>query len=358
MELQIYFRMVQRGWWIVALTALAAFNASLVFSYVTPPQYRTSARLLISPNAALGNSGNEIINTLDTLSRAGVVETYAEILKSDRIFAETTTALGLSPLAVELYTRDTVVLPSSSVIQITVSGPEAEVAAALANGMSRRTIDFSRQLNQVFDVNVLDTAMVPTEPFSPLPARDAALALALGLVVGVALAILREQLRAPLDALRRRTRLDGASSAFNRRYFQHELGETLARAPQTGLSLGLIQLAGLNDLIDTLPLIISQRLLQDVTRTLRKELRGSDSVGRWGPTEFAVLLPATPESAAQRTVERIRQALAVPVALDQSTGEVVDLRPQVGVAVSLPTDDVQTLIERAEGTLKHGQPAA
>lgn len=358
MELQIYLRMIQRGWWIVALTALAALNGSLVFSYITPPAYRTSARLLISPNLTQGNSGNEIINTLDTLSRSGVVETYAEILKSDRVYNDTAGKLGLSAETAAEYTRETVVLPNSSVIQITISGPDPKLVATLANAVSQQTITFSRQINQVFVVNVLDTAVAPTEPYSPQPVRDATLALALGLVVGVVLAILREQIRAPLDALRRRSRMDGASAAYNRRYFQNELGETLTRAPQAGLSLGLIRLEGLTDLIDTLPLIVSQRLLQDVTRTLRKELRGSDSVGRWGATEFAVLLPATPESAAQRTVERIRQALAVPVPLDQATGEMLDLRPVVGVAASQPADNVQVLVERAENALKRGRPAA
>jgi diguanylate cyclase (GGDEF)-like protein len=174
------------------------------------------------------------------------------------------------------------------------------------------------------------------------------MAILLGLASGAALVILGEQIRTPVEALRRRFIFDSASSALNRRYFQRTLEETIARNDTGNVSLGLIQLEGLKDLIDTLPPVITQQVLHEVTRKLKNELRGNDIVGRWGDVEFAALLPATPIAAAERTLNRIRKALMNPIYI---TNDSVQLDPYVAVAVSQPQEAVTDLITRAEDAL-------
>jgi capsular polysaccharide biosynthesis protein len=53
-----------------------------------------------------------------------------------------------------------------------------------------QAINFTRRLNQVYDVNFLDMAVRARLPFTPQPLRDAGLALVLGVVVGAMLVIL------------------------------------------------------------------------------------------------------------------------------------------------------------------------
>jgi len=352
MAIRLYFQMLQRGWWLIVSAALAAVSISLALSYVTVPQYRAAARLIISPNSTLVGS-TEIVRSLDTLDRQSTVSTYAEVLGSTRMFEETLTALKLKSSDLDGYTRSAVVLPSSSVLELSITGPNPEVAAQLANAISRQTIAYTRAMNQVYRVDFLDPATISSTPVSPQPLRDASLALVLGIVIGAVLAILREQIQTPIEALRMRGQMDQASSAFNRRFFQRDLEETLARS-KGNIGLGLIHLEGLNGLVDSLPPRVSQKLLQNITIKLRKELRGNDRIGRWSELQFAVLLPSTPLQAAERTAERIRLSLLEPINLEQINAPVY-LEPFVAVIVSEEQEAPLSMIERSERALEQAR---
>jgi diguanylate cyclase (GGDEF)-like protein len=351
MEIRLYLQMLLRGWWIILLAALVALTASLGASYLAVPQYQATARFIINPGATLTASA-DVVRSLDTLDRPSVAATYVEVMNSQRILTDSLVGLNLDPADPSLaaYNVQAIVLPSSSVLQLTVIGPNPNVAAALANAIGNQSINYAKRVNSVYNMEFLDTAVPETTPISPLPVRDASLALVLGILGGAMLAILSEQVRMPIESLRRRTLIDQASSAFTRRYFQSRLEEEQARSQTGDIGLGLIQLEGLTGLIDTLPTILAQQLFQEVTRRLRNELRGNDIVGRWGEVEFAVMLPATPVVAAERTLNRIRLALSEPIIVSQ-TKESVQLNPYTAVVVSGPQEPVKSLIGRAEDSL-------
>ena len=359
MELRYYLRMLQRGWWIIAITALAALNVALVAAYVATPIYQASARFVVSPNPELIKAA-DVLNSLATLDKRSIVSTYAEFLQSARIFQETVAGLGLNPDDLSDYSVLAVVLPDANILELSVEGPDPQLTALLANNVGQRGIDYIKTYYQVYDITMLDPATPPTEPISPQPVRDAGLSLVLGAVLGIALAILSEQIRIPLDAYRQRRILDSASGAYNQRHFQHVLEDEVAQRPEGILSLALLQLNGLKDLIDTLPQPLMQRVLRQATATLRKELRGNDIVGRWDDICFAILLPSTPGAAAIRTLERIRLALSNPITLESgvfNANETLNLEPQIGVAAyqrSAAGSDrsVQSLIERTSGALE------
>ncbi len=354
MELRYYLRMLQRGWWIIAITALVALNVALISAYLATPIYQASARFVVSPNPELIKAA-DVLNSLDTLDKRSVVSTYAEFMQSSRIFQETIVALGLNPDDLNSYEISAVVLPDANILELSVEGPDPQLTALLANNVGQRGIDYIKAYYQIYDISLLDPAAAPSEPTSPQPVRDAGLSLVLGAVVGVGLAILSEQIRIPLDAYRQRRILDSTSGAYNRRHFQHVLEDEVAQRPEGVLSLAMIQLNGLKDLIDTLPQPLVQRLLRQVTTTLRKELRGNDIVGRWDDICFAIMLPATPGTAAARTLERIHQSLSAPTILESgvfNANEALSLEPYVGVATHKSHASAQTLVERTAKALE------
>ena len=351
MEIRLYLQMLLRSWWIIALGALVAVAASLGVSYLAVPQYQATARFIINPSAAITTSA-DVVRSLDTLDRPSVAATYVEVMNSQRIFVDSVTALNIDPAdrSLAAYNVQAIVLPSSSVLQLTVSGPNPNVAAEMANMIGNQSINYAKRVNSVYNMEFLDSATPDTVPVSPLPLRDASLALVLGIFGGAILAILSEQIRMPIEALRRRTIIDQESSAFTRRYFQGRLEEEQARSQSGDIGLGLIQLEGLTGLVDRLPSILAQQLFQEVTRRLRNELRGNDIVGRWGDVEFAVMLPSTPAAAAERTLNRIRQALTEPIVISQ-TKETVQLLPYTAVTVSKAQEPVASVVARAEEAL-------
>ena len=169
MEIRLYFQMLKRGWWIILLVTLTAIAGSLVVSYVAVPQYQSTATFIISPNASLVN-GRDVVDSLDKLNNSSVLSTYAEVMNSNRIYADTLSTLQLDAADLQAYTYATVVLPDTSVLELTVSGPNAQVTADLANAIGYQAINYTRRLNQVYDLNFLDIAhglcsLIPPYPY-------------------------------------------------------------------------------------------------------------------------------------------------------------------------------------------------
>jgi diguanylate cyclase (GGDEF)-like protein len=351
MEIKLYLRMLQRGWWIVALTILVAINVALISDYFTQPTYQASARFSVSPSSIMSTTGQEVLSSMEALDKRSIIQTYAEFLNSQRIYDETLRSMSLTPENMVKYVRTTVVLPEANVLELTFVGPDPKMVAILANNTGQSAITNIKQLYKIYDINVLDPALVPVIPISPQPLRDAGVAALLGVVFGAILAITSEQLRGTLDTYRQRASLDPISMVLNRRYLQHRMDELAIRNPEGVTALGLAQLSGLNDLIDTLPQGVVQMLMRKVAATLQKELRGNDLIGRWNETTFALVLPETSETAATRTMERIRTALLKPVNLE-NYGETFHLDPLVSVASYKEGDATSDVTRRAEDALE------
>ena len=345
MQLQQYLRMMQKSWWIIAMTTLSALIFALITTYNTVPQYRSSARFIISPNPDIV-SARDIVSSLATLDKRSIAVTYSEVLNSNRVLQETASALGIGVKELQPYQISSVVLPEANILELTTVGPDPVLAAALANEVGKQGIIYISQLYPAYELSVLDLATPPAAPFSPQPSRDASLAIALGLVAGVVLAIIRGYLRLPVQLIRDRVQLDNASGAYTQRYLQRAVDEQIQHGIEP-TSCMLIHLDELKDYLDVLPEASANRLLRKVTSILRNQLRGQDVVGRWTKSSFAVMLPATPEIAAQRTAERIRTALGIPVSIDLHPEPFV-LTPRLAVVTRQLNETPEALMKRLE----------
>ena len=161
MEVKLYFRMLQRNWWLILLTAMVALTVSLTISYLATPQFSAVARFIIVPSSSL-TSGADVVRSLDTLDRRSVVATYAEVMNSSRILENASNFLKLDAATIlREYSIQSVDLPDSSVLELTVSGPNPQLAAQLANAIGFQSITFTRSLNLIYELNFLDTAVPP-----------------------------------------------------------------------------------------------------------------------------------------------------------------------------------------------------
>lgn len=352
MEIRLYIQMLRRGWWIVILTTLVAVNVALIASYLTTPIFQASATFVVSPGPGL--LGSDIVNSLGTLDKRSIISTYAEFINSRRIYVDALQVLQLQETSMTDYTIETVVLPDANILVLTVSGPDPQLAALLANTMGQRAINYISLIYRAYDISFLDSALPPTEPYSPKPVRDSVLASALGLIGGIALAVLSEQIRTPLEAYRHRLRVDSITGVHNSRYFRTVLEKTLTEKPEEILSIGIIELYGLQDIIDTLPQPAVHRILRMVTDVLQRELRGNDIIGRWTDTSFIVMLPATVGSAARRIFERIFSALSQPVSMEQYD-ITLNLIPKVGGAVYSNEITFQEFLDQATNALEQSR---
>lgn len=343
MNIKMYFQMLQKGWWIILLAILTTVNMTLIIDYFAPPVFEAKTRMVVVPNPD-SFTGRDFIASLDSLDGSSTVITYADVFDSEFMRQISIDNLKLTEEQVKDYTQKTVVLPDSNVLELYVTGPDANITAQWANGVARSGIDYMKNLYKVYELNVLDAAAVPIKPISPLPSRDIPLGGILGAIIGIILAILREQLRIPLEAFRQRQFMDSHSSAFNREHFESLLSLQTESSQQNGsiFSLLMINLPGLGVYYDTLPQPVLNRLLHDVVGILKAGLRGNDVVGRWDDLTFALLLPDTPDNAAQTIKGRLTSALTPPMPL-ASLDENILLKPQIGASAfetGLTADEV------------------
>jgi diguanylate cyclase (GGDEF)-like protein len=343
--------MLQRSWWVIILTSLVAIVVTLIASYYSTPIYRSTSRFIVSPNPAYVTSGSSVLDSLATLDKRSIIMTYAEVLNSPRIYQATLQSLNLSADALKDYSYSATVLPDTNIIEFYVQGPNPQVTAVLANGISTQAITYVQGLYQVYDMTLLDPPAVPELPISPKPLRDAGIALVIGLAFGTGLALVRELVQAPIENFVRRQSLDDMSLALERDTFEKYLKRVLSSSPSRAFSLCMIQLEGLGPYVHVLPQPALQAVLRNTNQILRNQLRGNDVVGRWSDSEFAVMLSETPGDAAVFTMGRVRKALSVPMKMDL-TGEDLHLHPKIGIAEYRSGDSFQALITNTEWALE------
>jgi diguanylate cyclase (GGDEF)-like protein len=352
MEIKFYLYMIKRSWWVVVLTALSAVMAALISAYFATPVYSSSARYLVSPNPNFigGEVDYNLIYSLDTLDKRTIITTYAEVLNSPRIYAETIRQNGLQASDLVNYSHTAVVFPETNIVDLTVTGTDPLLVVDLNYKIGQNAVAYVENLYPVFDMGLLDPPTIPTEPIYPLPMRDAGVALVVGMALGFGLALTRELLRAPIANFVRQSKLDDISQALKGSVFRDNLKE-IVHDPKNHFCLCFVRLEGLSDYIDVLPLSTLQNCLRFVTQVLKNQLRGNDLVGRWDSLEYSVLLINTPGRAALNTMERIQAALSVPFNIDIS-GEVLDLKPVIGISEFCVDDSYTMLTNKAEKALE------
>jgi two-component system cell cycle response regulator len=168
------------------------------------------------------------------------------------------------------------------------------------------------------------------------------------LVRSLRYAIERHRLQGPLPGLT----LDELTGLHGRRAFL-ALGEQqlkLAHRGTNGLLLFLADVDGLGRINEMRGRAEGNRALARVAEALRRTVRSSDLVGRWGGDEFAVLAVHAAEAGAPAITARIRDRVR---AAGDATGAGYELSLTVGVAAFDPrkTFAMEELVGRAEQAL-------
>lgn len=349
MEINLYLQTLKRGWWIIVLTTLVALNGALALSYFTPPTYEATSRFVVSPNAEMYESSWDVVSSLDTLDRRSIINTYKELLASPSVYRDSLEIQKIGADIVESqYSISAVVIPDTNILKLTVTGPDPQLVLLITKAVGAQSLIYINNLYPVYNFNIFDKPSLNTEPIYPQPIQNAGLALLIGGIVGVSLAFAREQMATTLEKLRERSILDNVTSAYTREYFVRRVREQIAQDTKSMLTLGFINLRGLEEVSDALPQAIYDRVLRSITKTLIRELRGRDIVARWDESQLAVLLPSTPGVAVENTFQRLQEYLNAPIAVDDSGDMVVKPEPCVGIVERNQFEDGEELIERAE----------
>ncbi len=355
MELRAYLKILLRSWWIIIPAFLITLTASVVFSYTRPDIYQASATFIVSPSASIREL-SDLIGGFNNISfRDGsIVTTYAEVFVTRTIVDTATRKLGLSFEELKEYSFRSVVLPDTNLIKLTVEGTSPQLTRDLANAIGAETIEYVSGLYEIYDVKLLDPAVLPRSPVQPSKARNVAFGAVFGLMLGVSLAFLKEYLKVPeiVDYL---TIVDTQTGLYNEQYFLMRLKEEISRARNHGhsLALALMSIDRFDQLGELYSPEIKEIALKKVALYLKQYLKEETLMARLGDDKFAFLLPYTSAEGAVQTMERLRTRMECNIFELGDSGVQLNLTVSFGITDCVNgTTDMEGLLSEADQTLE------
>jgi diguanylate cyclase (GGDEF)-like protein len=119
---------------------------------------------------------------------------------------------------------------------------------------------------------------------------------------------LQDELRHANVLLEKLAVTDGLTSIYNRRYLMDALEKEFQRAKRYGESFAviLIDVDHFKGVNDNFGHQMGDFVLRELAQILFQQLRGTDTVGRYGGEEFVILLPGTDLQGAASLADRIR----------------------------------------------------
>lgn len=198
MNLQDFLRLLRSRWITVAVAILIAVLGAVAVTLTTTPLYQASTRLFVatSNGASLAEAyqGNRF-------SQERVIS-YAELIKGQTLAQRTIDKLQLDISASELQENvRTVVTPDTVLISVEVLDDSPIQARDTANTLSDEFVVMVRELETPEDGSMPDSrvvveqrASIPQSAVVPEPKRNIAIGLAIGVLLGIGLAVLRDLL--------------------------------------------------------------------------------------------------------------------------------------------------------------------
>ena len=163
----------------------------------------------------------------------------------------------------------------------------------------------------------------------------------------------KAELAQALEQIRQLATHDDLTGLLNRRAMLDRMQLEQHRSLRSGSPLLIAQLDidHFKAVNDTHGHAAGDLVLQSFADTVRRNVRDTDVLARWGGEEFVLLLCDTPASDAVTLMERLRQAvqaMQVPVA---QGGQPITVTVSIGLARHTPADPLAGTLERADQAL-------
>lgn len=186
------FQKLIKFWWLLLL--MASVCGSLAF-YVTKyhitPVYEAKTTLFIGKEA--GAIASIDLNELSVGNK--LVTDYRELIQTNNVLEKVIRELKLDTTAEILRKKiEVTTVNESRFIYATVQDPSPEMAMAIADKVSEILKEKAEEIVGAKNVYIVDVAKLPEKPVSPSKTKNTAIAIALGLMVGMGIVFLNMML--------------------------------------------------------------------------------------------------------------------------------------------------------------------
>ncbi|MDQ2811021.1 MAG: GGDEF domain-containing protein [Actinomycetota bacterium] len=141
--------------------------------------------------------------------------------------------------------------------------------------------------------------------------------------------------------------IDGMTGLFNRRHFMEVADGAYVHAQRLGQPLValMIDVDHFKQINDVHGHAVGDRVLVELARSCREQIRPADIAGRYGGDEYIVVIPGT---TILRATQIATQLTGPPTDVTGSDGKPVAITVSVGIAESAGTVDLESLLARAD----------
>jgi capsular exopolysaccharide synthesis family protein len=198
MNLREFTKLLRSRWITVGVTTLVLVLGAVAYNVLTTPLYQASTRLFVS--TAAGSSVSDMYQG-NLFSQQRVIS-YAELLDGETLAQRTIDKLGLNLSAQALQKNiKATAKPNTVLIDVAVLDKSPVRARDIANTLSEEFVAMVRELETPQEgaapdarVVIEQRASIPDHPVIPKTARNIAIGFALGILLGIGLAVLRDLL--------------------------------------------------------------------------------------------------------------------------------------------------------------------
>lgn len=181
---------------IISFGALGLILSAVYTFLVVTPMYDSTTQLLVNRT----NDGTNSIQLNDINSNVQMINTYKDIIKGPVILDGVKEDLGLDYSVTELAEMVVIdVNQNSQVFSLTVTGPNPDEAAEIANGIAATFQSAIFDIMNVENVSIISAAAVNSKPVSPVVVNNLVIGLGVGLLFGFGVALLRYAMAKTID---------------------------------------------------------------------------------------------------------------------------------------------------------------
>ena len=193
--IELFKKMVKHLPLIILLSVIVGAASFAASKFLITPKYDSNATMIVSSSKQNTDPNNPqaAVELGQIQANKALISTYSEIVKSKGIADRVIANLGLD-MDYEVFSEKVSIEPvkDTQIISVKVVDTIPERAQDIANETANIFKSSIGDIMNVDNVQILDGASLPEEPSSPKIARNTAIGIMLGFILGIAIVMIKE----------------------------------------------------------------------------------------------------------------------------------------------------------------------
>ena len=169
---------------LIILALIFGLGSFYVF-FMQKPKYEATATVIVSSDKSNANLPGEVA------TNKNLIDTYTQVVKSHRVLDKVKNDINIEqPYDEMLKMINVSAIKGTEIINITTTDRDAEFATKMTNKIADHFVKEIAKIYNDRNINVLDSAVTPTEPANIKVVRQEIMVFAAGLIVSVSILFL------------------------------------------------------------------------------------------------------------------------------------------------------------------------